>query len=124
MDKQLCSRWPVSLDSPPPTFERKNRVNPASLIADDCRLREPSSLLLDSRFSLVHFYLFSMQVVTVEFLFGRVSRLSRIHFNETKSLRAPGLPVGDHLTRFHYANGAKQIADFRTGSLLREVADK
>src|SRR5262245_39186478 len=124
MDKQPCSRWSISLDSPPPTFKGTNRDNPGLFRADRLGMRKPSSLLFDSRFSLVHFERFSMQVVTVEFLFGRVSRLSRIHFNETKSLRASGLPVGDHLTRFHYANGAKQIADFRTGSLLREVADK
>ncbi len=55
-------------------------------MADELDMRKPSSLLLDSRLSLVHFERFSMQVVTVEFLFGRVSRLSRIHFNETKSL--------------------------------------
>src|SRR5262245_29011476 len=123
MDKQPCSRWSVSLDSPPLTFERTIEITSdhSEPIID---LRKPSLLLLGSRLCLVHFERFSMQVVTVEFLFGRVSRLSRIHFNETKSLRASSLPVGNHLTRFHYANGAKQIADFRTGSLLREVADK
>jgi hypothetical protein len=65
-----------------------------------------------------------MQVVTIEFLFSRVSRLSRIHLNETKALWAAGLPVNDQLTRFHYADCAEQIANFRTGSLLREIADK
>src|SRR5215475_5896358 len=115
MDKQPCSRWSVSLDSPPLTFERTNRDSLGSFRAE---------LLLGSWLCLVHFERFSMQVVTVEFLFGRVSRLSRIHFNETKSLRASGLPVGDHLTRFHHADGTEQIADFRIGSLLREVTDK
>jgi hypothetical protein len=65
-----------------------------------------------------------MQVVTVEFLFSRVSRLSRIHLNEPKALWAASLPIGDQLTWFDYADGAEQIADFRTGSLLREITDK
>jgi hypothetical protein len=60
--------------------------NPRSFIDAERPRGEPLSLLLDSRQSLAHFERVSMQAVTVEFLFGRVGRLSRIHLNETKAL--------------------------------------
>ncbi len=70
--------------------ERTNRDNLGSFSAKG-QYRHEASLLplcprLTLRLSIIHFERFSMQVVPVEFFFGRVGCFYRIHLDEAEAL--------------------------------------
>src|SRR5437762_535504 len=86
--------------------------------------RELSAPPLSLWFSLIHLESLPVEVVPVEFFFGGVRGFYRIHFDESKALRAAGLSVFDHLARFHSTRMTEKLADFLTGRVRREITNK
>src|SRR4030095_11096353 len=69
------------------------------------------------RFGVIHFERPPVQVLPIEFFFGRASLRLRIHLHEAETLRPARVSVGYDVARFHWPHLAEQVTDFITGRL-------
>src|SRR5690349_2895134 len=65
-----------------------------------------------SRFGLIDFECAPVQVLPVEFFFGRLSRGIGVHLDEAEALRAIRRPVEYQITGSDHTDLAKQAAKF------------